>query len=294
MRRSRGPLHKSHSDIHHFNNRPEDAMDLSDNTALITGASGGIGEAFAVRLAANRIDLVLVARGTDKLEHLRSTLLKVHPGLRIDIITADLSVPGSAAELAGQVSNNGRRIDILINNAGVGGHGLFADQEPRRNAAQIQLNCGSLVELTAQFLPPMVHARHGVVINVASTAAFQPIPTMAVYAATKAFVLSFTEALWQETRGSGVRVLALCPGPTETDFFARTGEQFMTRGRQTPQQVVDTALSVIDKTAPTVVSGWKNKILAPRYRFLPRRVMPKMAQQVVAPSTHPGFRSQSP
>lgn len=259
-------------------------MDLTDNTALITGASGGIGEEFAVQLAARHVNLVLVARRADKLRDLRIRLLERHRGLRIDVITADLSVPGSAADLIGQVRDTGRNIDILINNAGVGAHGHFADQTPEASAAQIQLNCGSLVDLTARLLSPMVAAQHGLVINVASTAAFQPVPTMAVYAASKAFVLSFTEAVWQETRGSGVRVLALCPGATETEFFARTGEQFMTHGRQTPQQVVRTALTAIDKSAPTVVSGWRNKILSPAYRFMPRGVMAKMAVQMVTPS----------
>jgi short-subunit dehydrogenase len=259
-------------------------MDLTDNTALITGASGGIGEEFAVQLAARHVNLVVVARRGDKLSELRTRLLELHPGLRIDVITADLSVPASAGELAAQVRDTGRNIDILVNNAGIGAHGKFADQTPESNAAQIQLNCGSLVDLTARYLPPMLAARHGLVINVASTAAFQPIPTMAVYAASKAFVVSFTEALWQETRGSGVRVLALCPGATETEFFARTGEQFMTSGRQTPQQVVKTALAAIDTSAPTVISGLRNKLLAPGYRFVPRRVMPKIAQQMVATS----------
>jgi short-subunit dehydrogenase len=259
-------------------------MDLTDNTALITGASGGIGEEFAVQLAARHINLVVAARRGDKLGDLRSRLLELHPGLRIDVITADLSVPGSAAELAAQVRDTGRTVDILINNAGVGSHGSFADQTPDSSAAQIQLNCGSLVDLTARFLPPMLAAQHGLVINVASTAAFQPVPTMAVYAATKAFVVSFTEALWQETRGSGVRVLTLCPGATETEFFTRTGEQFMTNGRQTPQQVVKTALAAVDRSAPTVISGLRNKILAPGYRFAPRRLLPKIAQQMVATS----------
>lgn len=131
----------------------------------------------------------------------------------------------------------------------------------------------------------MVTARSGLVINVASTAAFQPIPTMAVYGATKAFVLSFTEALWWETHKSGVRVLALRPGSTETDFFATAGRQFMTRGRQTPQQVVATALRAIDaKSGPTVISGAMNKLSTFGYRVMPRRMMVAMAQLSVRPS----------
>lgn len=256
-------------------------MDFRHRTALITGASGGIGEEFAHQLAGLGADLVLVARRADKLEELRATLLASTPGIAIDIIAADLSVPGSGERLAGEVQASGRHIDVLINNAGVGSHGDFVDLDPAALAAQIQLNCATLVDLTARFLPPMVKARNGLVINVASTAAFQPTPTMAVYGASKAFVLSFTEALWQETKSSGVRVLALCPGATETEFFARTGKQFMTRGRQTPAQVVDTALAAVDRSGPTVISGLANTVLAAASRLLPSRLLAPVAQQIM-------------
>src|SRR5215469_5115676 len=251
-------------------------------TALITGASGGIGKEFAVQIAARGAGLVLVARRMAKLDQLRAALLERQPGLIIDVIGADLSGPGSADEVAGQVDAAGRHIDVLINNAGSAFHGQFAEQGPKHVASQIQLNVGSVAGLTARFLPPMLEAGHGLVINVASAAAFQPVPTMAVYAATKAFVLSFTEALWQETRGSGVRVLALCPGATETGFFAAASEQpFMTRGRQTPQQVVRTALAAISKTSPTVVSGRMNQVTVIGPRFMPRRFVPAIARLTV-------------
>ena len=251
-------------------------------TALITGASGGIGEEFAVQLAARSASLVLVARRAGKLEELRTALLDHHPALTIDVIAADLAEPGAAAEVARKVEAAGRRINVLINNAGSAFHGQFVDQASERIVSQIQLNAGSVADLTARFLPPMLQARHGLVINVASSAAFQPVPTMAVYAATKAFVLSFTEALWQETRGSGVRVLALCPGATETGFFAAAAERpFMTRGRQTPQQVVQTALTAIGKTCPTVVSGRMNRLSVIGSRFMPRRLVPVIARQTV-------------
>jgi hypothetical protein len=256
-------------------------MDLRNGTALITGSSGGIGEEFAVQLAGRQVNLVLVARRADKLAELRDRLLAAHPGVRIDVIAADLAVPGAAAGLAAEVSALGRSIDVLINNAGVGLHGDFVGQEVEANAAQIQLNCVTLVELTGLFLPAMTTARRGLILNVASTAAFQPTPGMSVYGATKAFVLSFTEALWQETKGSGVRVLALCPGATETEFFARTGEEFLTSGRQTSKQVVDTAMAALDKSTPTVVSGLKNALLATGYRFTPRRVMLQVSQQLM-------------
>ncbi|MBJ7340675.1 SDR family oxidoreductase [Mycolicibacterium sp.] len=256
-------------------------MDLTNTTALITGSSGGIGEEFALQLARRRVNLVLVARRADKLAELRSRLLDTSPGLDVDVVAADLSLPGSAADLAGKVTELGRRIDILVNNAGVGLHGDFVGQEVTANAAQIQLNCVTLVELTGLYLPAMTRARRGIVLNVASTAAFQPTPGMAVYGATKAFVLSFTEAIWKETKGSGVRVVALCPGATDTEFFARTGEEFLTSGRQTSKQVVDTAMAALDKSTPTVVSGVKNALLATGYRFTPRRVMLEVSQRLL-------------
>ncbi len=256
-------------------------MNFENQTALITGSSGGIGEDFAVEFAKRKADLILVARREDKLAQLRTRLLELSPGLTIDIVAADLSVPGSAAELAAKVTELGRKVDILINNAGVGLHGDFVKQGVAENSAQIQLNCVTLVELTGLFMPAMTTAGRGLVINVASTAAFQPTPGMAVYGATKAFVLSFTEALWQETKSTGVRVFALCPGATETEFFARTGEEFLTSGRQTSQQVVDTAMAAIDKSTPTVISGLRNALLANGYRVAPRRLLLALSQQIM-------------
>lgn len=256
-------------------------MDLKNDTALITGSSGGIGEEFAVQLARRGVNLVLVARRADKLAALRDRLLEAHPGLQVDVVAADLAVPGSAAELASKVADLGRRVDVLVNNAGVGLHGDFVGQDVAANAAQVQLNCVTLTELTGIYLPAMTKARHGVVLNVASTASFQPTPGMAVYGATKAYVLSFTEALWKETKGSGVRVLALCPGATDTEFFARTGEEFLTSGRQTSKQVVDVAMAALDKSTPTVVSGLANTLLATGYRFTPRRVMLEVSQRLL-------------
>ncbi|MCV7422710.1 SDR family oxidoreductase [Mycobacterium yunnanensis] len=256
-------------------------MDLKNDTALITGSSGGIGEEFAVQFARRGVNLVLVARRAEKLSALRERLLETTPGIRVDVVAADLSLPGSAAELAAKVNELGHRVDVLVNNAGVGLHGDFVTQDVAANAAQIQLNCVTLVELTGHFLPAMTAARHGVVLNVASTASFQPTPGMAVYGATKAFVLSFTEAIWKETKGSGVRVLALCPGATDTEFFERTGEEFLTSGRQTSKQVVDVAMAALDKSTPTVVSGLANTLLATGYRFTPRRVMLEVSQRLL-------------
>lgn len=256
-------------------------MDFTNDTALITGSSGGIGEEFAVQLADRGANLVLVARRAEKLEALREKLIAKHPSIVVDVVAADLAVPGSGAELEAKVRELGRTIDVLINNAGVGLHSKFTEQAPEANAAQIQLNCGTLVDLTARFLPSMTQRRHGVVINVASTAGFQPTPAMAVYGATKAFVISFTEALWQEARGTSVKVLALCPGATETEFFDRTGEEFLTDGRQTVKQVVDTALAALDKSSPTVISGLRNAILASGTRITPRKLLLAISERTV-------------
>lgn len=256
-------------------------MEFSNVTALVTGASGGIGEEFAVQLARRGSNLILVARRAEKLAALRETLTARHPGIVVDVLTADLAVPGSGAELESGVRELGRSVDVLINNAGVGLHGKFVEQQPEPNAAQIQLNCGTLVDLTARFLPAMVERRRGVVLNVASTAAFQPTPGMAVYGATKAFVLSYSEALWQECRGTGVKILALCPGATETEFFDRTGEQFLTDGRQTSTQVVDTAFAALDKSTPTVISGLRNNILASGSRVTPRKLLLAISERML-------------
>lgn len=259
--------------------RGRSPMDFRKSTALVTGASSGIGAEFARQLAARGTGLVLVARRRDKLDELRDTLTALHPDIRIDVVAADLSVPDAAASLADEIAQLGRPIDILVNNAGVGSHGDFKDQDPDTNAAMIQLNCGTLVELTGRYYPSMVRAGRGLIINLGSTASFQPTPSMAVYGGTKAFVWAFTEALWQEAKGTGVRVLTLCPGGTDTEFFLRTEKEFLTRGRQSAEEVVQTALRAVERSTPTVVSGRINALLAEGYRITPRRLLVAMAQQ---------------
>ncbi len=265
---------------------PVAATRTASGTALVTGASSGIGEHFARQLAEEGHDLLLVARREDQLVALRAELLAAHPGRRIDVLAIDLSVSGSGAAVAAAAAERGLHVEILVNNAGVGSHDSFVEEDPAALARQIQLNCATLVDLTARFLPAMLAADggagRGAVINVASTAAFQPVPTMAVYGATKAFVLSFTEALWAETRTSGVRVLVLCPGATETAFFTTTGKEFLTHGRQTPQVVVATALSALAGSRAVVVPGLANRLNSAAYRFLPREAMTRLSGRVVA------------
>jgi hypothetical protein len=255
--------------------------------ALITGASSGIGEQFARQLADRGVHLVLVARDRRRLEDLSADLRRQHGDLSVTVQDTDLAVPGSAGQLVDALVRRAVTVDILINAAGVGSHGPFVSQGPETITRQVQLNCVSLVDLTRQLLPGMVTRQRGGVINVSSTAGFQPIPTMATYAASKAFVLSFTEALWAETEETGVRVMTLCPGPTETEFFktAAPTEQFLTRGRQSAEHVVKVAIRYFDSSRqPTLVPGAANRLLASGYRVMPRGAMAHMAERTVRAS----------
>ena len=194
--------------------------DGSGQTALITGASSGIGEALALRFARVGFNLVLVARSADKLKALASTLAKEH-GVKVWVAPSDLSQPGSAQRLAAAMKRARRAIDVLVNNAGVLEHGRFVDMPAQRHRELIDLNVLGLTDLLAWFVPPMVARGHGRVLNVASIAAFQPVPMLATYAATKAYVLSLTESLAEELKGSGVTVTALCPGITATAMLSQ-------------------------------------------------------------------------
>src|SRR6478672_10987966 len=185
---------------------------------LITGASSGIGETFARKLAAQGHDVLLVARSEDKLIALCNELGLNH-NVRAQYFVADLSQPDAPARLLAETVERNLEIDLLINNAGFGSMGDFAKLDFELELKMIDLNIRSLVELTHRFLQPMRERKSGSIINVASTAGFQGVPFMATYAATKAFVLSFSEALWEENRTYGIKVMALCPGVTETGFF---------------------------------------------------------------------------
>ena len=195
---------------------------MTKGTALVTGASAGLGVHFAEALAAEGHDLILTARRLDRLEALAARIRARH-GVKVETIAADLAEPGGAAALVAEISKRALAVNTLINNAGFGLSGAFAAQDPARLGGMIELNCRALVELCHAVLPGMIQMRSGGILNVASTAAFQPGPGMAVYYATKAFVLSFSEALHEEVRRQGVRVAALCPGPTLTEFFDAAG-----------------------------------------------------------------------
>ncbi|RPI49792.1 MAG: SDR family oxidoreductase, partial [Chloroflexi bacterium] len=191
-------------------------------TALVTGASRGIGEAFARQLAAQGKDLVVVSRDEARLQELADELSAAH-GVRVHVIACDLSMPGAAGQVWAETERLGIAVDLLVNNAGVGKRGVFAELDHDFQAAMVRLNVNAVVELTRLYLPGMRARHRGGVINVASNAAFQPVPYMAVYAATKAFVLHFSEALAEEVGPGGVWVMALCPGATDTTFWEVAG-----------------------------------------------------------------------
>jgi short-subunit dehydrogenase len=247
------------------------------NTSLITGASSGIGAAFARKLAARGRNVLLVARSEDKLITLCNELGRVS-GIRAQYFALDLLQPEAPAQLFEETQKRELVIDMLVNNAGFGSMGDFLNLDLERELEMIDLNVKSLVALTHWFLRPMRQRKQGTIINVASTAGFQPVPYMSTYAATKAFVLSFSEALWEENREHGVHVMALCPGVTDTNFFAASKmDRPPMRTIETPEEVVETALRGMGRGKASVISGWTNWFAIGAERLVPRSVVTKIA-----------------
>ena len=246
------------------------------NTTLITGSSSGIGAAFARKLATLGRNVLLVARTEDKLIALCNELGRIS-GVRAQYFAIDLREPDAGARLFEETIKRQLEIDMLINNAGFGSMGEFVNFDLENELKIVDLNVRSLVDLTHRFLVPMRERKQGTIINVASTAGFQAVPFMATYAATKAFVLSFSEALWEENRRHGVHVMALCPGVTETNFFeASEMDRPPMRTMQTPEEVVDVALRGLARGKSTVVSGWTNYLIIETERLLPRSLVTKL------------------
>jgi short-subunit dehydrogenase len=251
------------------------------NTTLITGASSGIGAAFARKIAKRGRNVLLVARSEDKLIALCNELGRVS-GIRAQYVVMDLTEADAAARLVEETRKRELAIDMLVNNAGFGSMGDFAKLDLATELEIIQLNVKSLVELTHRFLLPMRERRQGTIVNVASTAGFQGVPFMATYAATKAFVLSFSEALAEENRPHGIRVLALCPGVTDTNFFAASKiDRPPMRTVQTPEEVVDAALRGLARGKSVVISGWANWFVVEAERVVPRSVVTKVAAKAL-------------
>lgn len=251
-------------------------------TALVTGASAGLGALFAEALAAEGHALILTARRADRLEALAARLRAGH-GVAVETIALDLAAPGAAAALMAEVARRGRTVTLLVNNAGFGLGGAFAAQDADRIDRMIALNCASLTQLCRAVLPGMIAARRGAILNIASTAAFQPGPGMAVYYATKAFVLSLSEALHEEVRGQGVRVTALCPGPTATEFFDAGGSApdfALRRLAGDPHKVVRDGLAALAANRAVKVSGLANAAGAFATRLAPRIVLRRLVAAI--------------
>ncbi len=244
--------------------------------ALVTGASSGIGLEFARLLAADQHSLTLVARSGDKLDKIAAELGGAQ------VIAADLAAPDAASTIVSQAPS----VDILVNNAGVGDFGPFAKTELDKQLAMIDLNVRALTELTHAYLPGMLERGNGRILNVASTASFQPGPLMAVYYATKAYVLSFSEALSEETRGSGVTVTALCPGPTASGFQAAADLEHsrLVAGRKLPTAaaVAEQGYKAMMKGSAVEVTGLQNKVMAASVRFTPRPVLRRLVHRIQA------------
>jgi uncharacterized protein len=242
-------------------------------TALVTGASSGIGLEIA-RVLASDHDVVLVARRADKLESLAAEL----GGARV--VAVDLADPAGPRKLVAEVPD----VDVLINNAGFGDFGPFAEAPEVKLDEMIELNVGAVTRLARAYLPGMLQRGHGCIMNVASTAAFQPGPLMAVYYATKAYVLSFTEALAEETRGTGVTITALCPGPTESEFQAAAEMEHsrLVKGRKLPSSasVAQYGVHAMNKGDVVAVPGFMNKAMAAGIRFAPRPMVRRMVHTI--------------
>lgn len=254
-------------------------MQLDGCIALITGASAGLGREFARQLAPRAGALVLVARRLDRLEELRDDLTTRDPNLTVHIRAVDLSQANEVDALVGWLRSEQIGIDLLINNAGVGDHGRFATSAPERLQSMIAVNISALTMLTHALLPAMIERKRGAVLNVSSSASFLPLPDLAAYAATKAYVTSLSEALRMELRGTGVNVTSLCPGPVHTEFntvASRADE----RSQQAPEftyvapgEVVRAGLAAVEQDAPLVIPGLVMKLAMLLVRLTPLPVL---------------------
>ncbi len=252
-------------------------------TALITGASLGIGLEFTKTFAAAKNNLVLVARSEDKLKTLAIELQKTF-GISVKVIAADLSKMDDVQKVYDICKAENITIDFLVNNAGIGVFDFFADANWNKTEQMINLNITSLTKMCRLFIPDMVARKSGKILNVASTAAFQPGPTMAVYYASKSYVLSFSEALYNELQGSGVSVTCLCPGATQSNFFeaAAMHESNLVKGKKLPtsKEVAEFGYNAMMKNKMTVIHGWMNAIKANSIRFTPRKLVLKIVRKI--------------
>ena len=257
--------------------------------AVITGASSGLGAIFAEHLAKRGLSLVLTGRDRPRLAAVGDRVRHITPGIDVELVVGDLGTGAGVEALLHHL--DGRVIDVLVNNAGFGTYGPFSEADTAQDHDMIAINVDALMRLTHAVLPGMVTRGTGGILNVASTIAFQPAPYQAAYGASKAFVLSFSQALWAETRGSGVTVTALCPGPTRTGFVAALGSDVshtaIYRHLAAPEPVVLAGLRALDRGLPVVIPGMRNRVMANAARFTPLRVMALLTGRLLRPANAP-------
>lgn len=253
---------------------------IEGSCALITGASAGIGREFARQLAGRAGSLVLVARRLERLEELRDELTKRNPNLNVHLRAVDLSQTSEVEELCAWLKRENIAIDFLINNAGLGDRGAFATSDPQRVKEMLAVNMVALTVLTRALLPAMIEKKRGAILNVSSSAGFLPIGKLAVYAATKAYVTSFSEGIRTELRGSGITVTALCPGPVQTEFDQVARRNPAKREKSSPgfthvsvEEVVRAGLRAIERDKPLVVPGLVMKIAMLLVRLTPMPIL---------------------
>jgi len=253
--------------------------------ALVTGASAGIGVALARELAAGGANLVLTARRKERLETLAQELSAAHK-IRTEVFAADLAQPGAPQQVYAYTVAKQINVDVLVNNAGFGAYGEFATVETQRLLDMVQVNCSAVVHLTRLYLPNMLKQRRGDVLIVASTASFQAVPFISTYAASKAFDLLFAEGLAEEVRPHGVRVCALCPGSTESEFLEVAGQSGVAssmRDRETAEEVAHVGLQALAAGKSYVISGVGNYFGAHSQRLVPRRLVTRIAGKMFRP-----------
>ena len=257
------------------------ADDYRDSTVLVTGASSGIGAALADAFAARGARLVLAAQAETRLRSVAEGLRERH-GADVLVVPVDLANEDGPDRLAARVREAGLAVDVLVNNAGFGTHGRFHELSADTDHREVMVNVAAVERMTHLFLPEMVRAGRGTLINISSTSAFQAVPYMAVYGASKAFVLSFSLALWGEYRKQGIKVLAVCPGPTDTPFFDTLGVRLKAGGRlRTTDEVVAATFRALQRGRPFVVDGQLNQLLVAATRFLSRPMLARITERVL-------------
>ena len=260
-------------------------INYQDRWAVVTGASSGLGRGLAARLADRGMSLVLSGRNEARLGEAADEIRRAAPRVKVETVAADLSTPSGVSALLDHVGD--RPIEVLVNNAGFGSYGPFAEADPDREADEVAVDVSAVITLARKFLPGMIARRSGGILNVASAIAFQPAPYQAVYGASKAFVLSFSEALWAEARAAGVTVTALCPGPTRTGFVdalgADVGHTAIYSRLAEPEPVIEAGLRGLDNGRAVVIPGMRNKVIAAIGRFMPREWLTLVGARLLRP-----------